>query len=108
MPGLAPASDGLDPGEHFFDALAYALAQRISLARRQRVVDVGAPTRLVAGDVRRCPGGLAESNELGRVVALVGANGDPPPVRPASSIASAASRSASPVARLTSPSTTSP
>jgi hypothetical protein len=58
--------------------------------------------------VRRCPGGLAESNELGRVVALVGANGDPPPVRPASSIASAASRSASPVARLTSPSTTSP
>jgi hypothetical protein len=28
MPILAPACDGLDPGEHFFDALAYALIQR--------------------------------------------------------------------------------
>ncbi len=80
--GLAQEPDGLEPAEDLFDTLAGPLAHLVAGVTRGARIDRTRTVRRVLGHVWRHleqPEGL---DEVPRVIALVGADGDPPARRP--------------------------
>jgi len=95
MPGLAQQSDGLEPPEGFLDPFAPPLTERVTEMAAGAAVD---RSGWLLRDVRR-DGMIAQlpDERLG-VVGLVGAERHAPKAGSVATIASAASRSARPVA----------
>ena len=95
MAGLAQQSDGLEPPEGFLDPFAPPLAERVA------GMAAGAPVDRGGWLLRDMPGDAIIAqlpDERLRVIGLVGAEGHATKSRQLATIASAASRSARPVA----------
>jgi len=110
MVELAQQSDGLHPPEGLFDQLSFSLTDRVSGVTRRAAIDRAAATigLRILRDVRRDIQLARLSDKVARVVVLVAAERRSTPIRQIPSIVSAASRSAVPVAAVTSASTIKP
>ena len=107
--GPREPADGLALSERLLNALSFLLAHRVAGMAGGAGIDGGPPTADILGDVRRHVERAHVGDECRRVIALVGAKGDATsPGEWRTIIASAASRSAVPVALVNVVATMSP
>src|SRR6516225_1144117 len=96
----------LGPAEHLLNGLAHPPTDRIARVAGRSTVDCRPPVRRVLRDMRRHIVLAQIGDEAGHIIGLVGTERDPVIARSGRTISSAAARSAVPVAKVNSVSTT--